>query len=71
MVAKVYSRTLQKAAELIGGRKELARHLQVPVADLEKWIACSATPPHTIFLKAIDLVLDETAPPPPAASESG
>ena len=68
MVTKVYSRTFQKAAELYGGQKKLARYLQVPLADLEKWIAGGATPPHAAFLKAIDLVLDET-PSPAAGSD--
>jgi hypothetical protein len=68
MVAKVYSRTLQKAAELSGGQKKLARYLRVPIADLEKWIAGDDTPPINIFLKAIDFVLDET-PSPAAGSE--
>ena len=64
MVAnKVYGRTFQKAAELLGGNKKLARLLRVPLRDLEKWIAGAAAPPLPIFLKAIDLVLDETAPP--------
>jgi hypothetical protein len=70
MVAKVYSRTFQKAAELCGGRRKLARQLRVPVADLEKWIAGGDTPPINVFLKAIDLVLDETSPP-GAESEPG
>jgi hypothetical protein len=63
MVAKVYARTFQKAAELAGGRKQLARRLRVPSADLEKWIAGAAEPPLAVFLQAIDLVLDETQPP--------
>jgi len=63
MVPKVYSRTFQKAAELCGGAKKLARQLRVPLADLEKWMAGAATPPMHIFLKAVDLVLDETQPP--------
>jgi hypothetical protein len=66
MVAKVYSRTFQKAAELCGGQKRLARQLRVPLADLEKWIGGGETPPTNVFLRAIDLVLDET--PSPAAS---
>ena len=61
MPASVYSRTLQKAAELSGGQKRLARLLRVPLADLEKWIADKDEPPTAIFLKAVDLVLDETA----------
>ena len=63
MVDKVYSRTFQKAAELAGGTKKLARELRTPLADLEKWMAGTAAPPLPIFLKAIDLVLDETQPP--------
>jgi hypothetical protein len=68
MVAKVYSRTFQKAAELYGGQKKLARYLRVPLSDLEKWIAGGDTPPINVFLKAIDLVLDET--PSPAAGSA-
>ena len=62
MVDKVYGRTLQKAAELSGGQKQLARMLHVPLAELEKWIAGMDTPPMSVFLKAIDFVLDETSP---------
>lgn len=68
MVAKVYSRTFLKAAELCGGQKKLARYLRVPLTDLEKWIAGGDAPPINVFLKAIDLVLDET-PSPAAGSE--
>ena len=63
MVDKVYARTLQKAAELSGGQKQLARMLRVPLAELEKWIAGEAAPPMSVFLKAIDFVLDETPSP--------
>jgi hypothetical protein len=59
---KVYGRTLQKAAELAGGTAKLARELQVPVVELEKWISGAAQPPLATFLKAIDFVLDETRP---------
>jgi hypothetical protein len=61
MSNSVYSRTMQKAAQLAGGEKQLARHLRVPLADLQKWIAGKDTPPTAHFLKAIDLVLDETS----------
>jgi hypothetical protein len=63
MVRKVYSRTFQKAAELLGGTKKLSRELRVPLADVEKWMAGTAEPPLPVFLKVIDLVLDETQPP--------
>lgn len=71
VASSVYSRTLQKAAELIGGRQKLARHLRVPLAELDKWIAGTAVPPIATFLKAVDLVIDETPPPAGSASEPG
>jgi len=67
MALSVYSRTLQKAAELIGGRAKLCRHLSVPAAELEKWIQDKAVPPIGVFLKAVDLIIEETPPP----SDSG
>lgn len=57
----VYRRTMQKAAQLLGGTKPLARKLRVPMADLEKWIAGKDVPPMQTFLKAVDLVLEETS----------
>jgi hypothetical protein len=69
VATSVYSRALQKAAELVGGQRKLSRHLQVPEAELQKWIGDQAIPPTAIFLRAIDLILDETAPP--AGSEPG
>jgi len=67
MALSVYSRTLQKAAELIGGRAKLCRHLRVPLAELEKWIEDKAVPPIGVFLRAVDLIIEET--PPPAGSD--
>ena len=60
MSTSVYSRTLQKAAEAAGGQKKLAHLLRVPLGELEKWIADKDEPPMAVFLKAVDLVLDET-----------
>ena len=69
MASSVYSRTLQKAAELIGGRKKLCHYLRVPAAELQKWIDDKAIPPKGIFLRAVDLIIEET--PPPADSDPG
>lgn len=73
MTASVYSRALLRAAEFVGGRDKLARVLRVPKAELESWIAGAAKPPRDVFLRVVDLILDETAaeggeapePPPP------
>lgn len=63
MASSVYSRTLQKAAELIGGYPKLCRRLQVPPLEMQRWIADKAVPPMGIFLRVVDLILDQTAPP--------
>jgi len=68
VASSVYSRTLQKAAELVGSRKNLARHLAVPLAELEKWLAGHAVPPTGTFLRAVDLVVEQT--PAPSGGES-
>ena len=58
--SSVYSRALAKAAELLGGRTELARMLQVPIADVERWLADDGKPPREVFLRVVDIILDET-----------
>jgi len=66
MAASVYGRTLQKAADLVGGRRKLCRLLRVPMKDLEAWIADEAKPPLNVFLRVVDLLIDETGPAPAA-----
>ena len=62
MAASVYSRALRKAADLLGGREKLSKILQVPCADIDRWIADEAKPPREVFLRVVDLILDEGAP---------
>lgn len=62
MALSVYSRALSRAAELLGGREKLAKILQVPAADIDDWIADRSKPSRDIFLRIVDLILDETAP---------
>jgi hypothetical protein len=77
--ASVFSRALLRAAELIGGRDKLAKVLRVPKADLDHWIAGEAKPPRELFLRVVDLILDETsaaggqsdAPEPPPHDAAG
>lgn len=79
VATSVYSRALQKAAELLGGRAKLAKVLHVPAAEIDKWIADQAKPPREIFLRVVDVILDETAPgdagesqePPPSRDAAG
>jgi len=72
--ASVYSRALKKAAELLGGREQLAKVLQVRAAQIDDWIADQGKPSREVFLRIVDLILDESRsgsdsdsqePPPP------
>jgi hypothetical protein len=52
---------MRKAVALHEGKDKLARFLNVSVADIEKWSA-GEEPPREIFLRVIDIILDETGP---------
>ena len=36
--------------------------LQVPQADIDKWIADEQKPPREVFLRIVDVILDDGAP---------
>src|SRR4051812_33585292 len=56
----IHARTLQKAAQLLGGDRALARYLKVPMPDLFVWMRPGAmSPPENVFLKAVDLVMND------------
>jgi hypothetical protein len=55
----VYARTLRRAAEIVGGDRELAVKLRVTPSHLALWLAGSELPPMDVFLKAVDLVTDQ------------
>jgi len=59
MAASVQIRALQKAVELAGGRRALAGRLGVKAADLEKWLGGRAELPREVFLRAVELIIDE------------
>ena len=69
MAVSIYSRALQRAVTLLGSRARLCKHLHVPAAELDRWIADQAEPPKGIFLKVVDLIIDET--PAPGDSDPG
>lgn len=62
LASSVYSRAVRKAAELLGGRDALARQLQVGRADIDKWIADQAKPPREVFLRVVDVIIDDNGP---------
>jgi hypothetical protein len=55
-MANVYSRTLRRAAQILGGEDKLASHLRITPTDLALWIQGTGVPPSDVFLQAVDLV---------------
>ena len=54
-VSTVHARTLQRAAQLVGGLEQLAYRLDVTPSHLALWVADTEPTPN-IFLKAVDLI---------------
>jgi hypothetical protein len=61
-VAAVHARTLQRAAEIVGGEEQLALKLGVTPSHLALWIKGFADPPLDVFLRAVDLVAEHDRP---------
>jgi hypothetical protein len=57
----IESRTLRRAAEILGGRMKLAMRLQVPLLDLDRWLAAEEKVPDIYFLRAVDIVTGQSA----------
>ena len=51
----VYTRTLQRALDTLGGVEQLAAALGVSVVEVQAWLA-GLEPPPGAFLRAIDIV---------------
>jgi hypothetical protein len=53
-----YLATVERAAALVGGSAELAARLKVSARQLEYWIDEIGTLPHTVFLNAIGIIIE-------------
>jgi hypothetical protein len=56
------ARTLQRALESVGSQERLATVLAVDQEQLARWMSGAASPPHEIFLRALDLEFQDTLP---------
>ena len=54
----VRARTLQVAADQVGGRRKLRDLLGASSAEVAAWISGVAEPPDEIFLRAVELILE-------------
>jgi hypothetical protein len=52
----VYTSTLHRACEVLGGVPELALYLSVAIQELQRWLAGLEVPPQGVFLAAVDVV---------------
>jgi hypothetical protein len=55
------TKALQVALHLVGSERALSRRLQVPAADLSKWLRGEADPPQSIFLRTVDLLVEQSS----------
>lgn len=57
-VKSLRTKALQAALGILGSEKALSRRLQVPAADLSRWLRGEAEPTQTIFLRTVDLLVE-------------
>ncbi|HYD55835.1 MAG TPA: hypothetical protein VEB41_02905 [Burkholderiales bacterium] len=62
MERRVYTRVLQRAAEIAGGMDHLAKRLEVSPVVLWDWLDGKGQPSEQAFLKAVDIVMEHDAP---------
>lgn len=55
----VYVRSFMRAAELLGGVDKLAAHLNVAQSHLQLWMKGLGNPPVDLFLRVVDLLMEE------------
>ena len=60
MAHDVKRRVLLKALEVVGDRERLATKLSTRKLHLDSWLAGFTEPPDKVFLRAADLILENT-----------
>jgi hypothetical protein len=65
MDTSVRVQTLRRAAEILGGPLQLRVYLNVSAICLAAWMTGVDNMPTQVFLKAVDLVMEEVTPKKP------
>jgi hypothetical protein len=55
----VKAKTLQLAAKRLGGPRKLRDYLRAPSAEFVSWLSGVEEPPTPVFLRALELILDD------------
>lgn len=50
---------VKQAADLLGGPARLRESLKASSADVAAWLAGTKEPPQAIFLRVVEIILDE------------
>ena len=58
-MSTTFTRTLAVAAKILGSQEALHRHLSVTRAELGSWMKGRSDPPAEVFLRVVDVVLDD------------
>lgn len=58
-----YRATLARAAQALGGAQALCKRLGIPVHEMTMWLEGKSTPPMHVFLRVIDILLDDSGKP--------
>lgn len=58
----LYQQALWSALTIAGDEAHLAHRLHVPLASLKAWLRGVEPPPQSVFLAAVDLIVDPEAP---------
>jgi hypothetical protein len=66
----VKRRVMLKALEVVGDRERLAKKLGTRKLHLDSWLAGFTEPPDELFLRAADIILDNTVADVAAAESS-
>ena len=67
----VQARALHRASAVIGGLQALAAHLKVSDEHIREWMFDVGSPPNGVFLRVIELLLDQPAGSAPQLATDG
>jgi len=67
----LYAACVQRAAALAGGYAALGARLGVPPRAVERWACGREAVPERVFLRLVDILLENGGPPKPPAPADG
>jgi hypothetical protein len=61
MTFSLHSRLLARLVDVLGSSEEVCHRLRVPYGDFALWVTERVPMPRPIFLKAVDVLVEETS----------